>query len=114
MLNDESESDDGENGETYSCSTFSYYSMASTVKAVTSPHGFSNYAFCVQSSLKWRAALLTRRRRKASPILSEEDLEFLVDNTNFSADAIKEWFREFIMDCPDGVLTKEKVGIIIT
>lgn len=109
MLNDESESDEGENVETYSCSTFSYYSMASTVKAVTAPHGFSNYAFCVQSSLKWRAALLSRRRRKASPVLSEEDLEFLVDNTSFSADAIKEWFREFIMDCPDGVLTKEKV-----
>ena len=108
MLNDDSESEDGE-VESYSCSTFSYYSMASTVKAVTAQHGFSNYAFCVQSSLKWRAALLSRRRRKARPVLTEEDLEFLVDNTSFSEDAIKEWFREFIMDCPDGVLTKEKV-----
>ena len=106
----DSDTENEEEPESYTCSTFSYYSMTSTVKAVTSASlGFSNYAFCVQSSLKWRAALLSKRRRKATPVLSEEDVAFLVDNTSFTEDAIREWFREFIMDCPDGLLTKEKV-----
>ena len=104
---DDSDSENGETPSNYTCSTFSYYSLNSVVKA-SSP-GFSYYASCVQSSLKWRAALLSSRRRKATPVLTDEDVSFLVTNTSFSEVDIREWFREFIMDCPDGVLTKEKV-----
>ena len=71
----DSDTENEEEPESYTCSTFSYYSMTSTVEAVTSASlGFSNYAFCVQSSLKWRAALLSKRRHKAIPVLSEEDV----------------------------------------
>lgn len=41
--------------------------------------------------------------------LSAEDIKFLVENTDFSEEEIQEWFREFLMDCPDGILTKIKV-----
>ena len=41
--------------------------------------------------------------------LTTEDINFLVQNTDFSEEEIQEWFREFLMDCPDGILTKTKV-----
>ena len=41
--------------------------------------------------------------------ISDEDVIFLTENTNFSEENIREWWREFLMDCPDGVLTKVKL-----
>ena len=93
----------------------------------------------VQSSLKWRAALLRGRKRRSRPSLTDEDVSFLTTNTLFSEVDIRsspqcgdgvmpklmsmiccvcsnfrEWWREFIMDCPDGMLTKEKVLEMLT
>ena len=74
----------------------------------------STYVSCVKSSLKWRAILLTKKNKTVCPELTEEDLDFLVKNTDFSEANIKEWFREFIMDCPEGILTKVKVMEMLT
>merc|ERR1719270_3362237 len=42
------------------------------------------------------------------PMLLKADVTYLLENTTFDEYDIREWFREFIKDCPDGVLTKEK------
>ena len=53
--------------------------------------------------------LLYFQNEKNNRVLTEEDIEFLVQNTEFNEKDIREWFREFLMDCPSGVLTREKV-----
>ena len=53
----------------------------------------------MKSKLRWKASLLERRERQATT-LSEEDVEFLVINTRFSVDDIREWYRQFILECP--------------
>jgi len=40
--------------------------------------------------------------------LSDEDLHFLVTNTNMSKEEIQAWHRGFLKDCPTGELTKEQ------
>ncbi|KAK7508138.1 hypothetical protein BaRGS_00000377 [Batillaria attramentaria] len=40
--------------------------------------------------------------------LSKEDLRFLEENTNFQRNEIKQWFKGFMRDCPDGQLSQEK------
>jgi len=37
--------------------------------------------------------------------LSRDDLEFLLNHTQFSEDQITEWYRGFKQDCPEGRLT---------
>ena len=39
-------------------------------------------------------------------------MEILVANTDFSEAEVREWWREFLMDCPEGVLTRDKVAIL--
>ena len=43
--------------------------------------------------------MLERRERQVTT-LTEEDMEFLVINTRFSVEDIREWYRQFIMECP--------------
>lgn len=40
--------------------------------------------------------------------LSKEDLDFLLDNTNFNKQQIKQWYKGFMRDCPNGQLTRKK------
>lgn len=40
--------------------------------------------------------------------LSKEDMTFLIDNTNFSKQQIKAWYKGFMRDCPNGQLTRDK------
>lgn len=40
--------------------------------------------------------------------LSREDLEFLLNNTNFNKRQIKQWYKGFMRDCPTGTLTRKK------
>ena len=42
-----------------------------------------------QTTLKWKAALLNKRRERAKPVLSDEDVELLVKNTYFSEHDIR-------------------------
>ena len=97
------------NTEDSRCSSpaFSYFSINSSI-AEPKP-GMSTFFSCMKSSIRWKASLLNKRERKAKPELTEEDIEFLISNTNFTEQEIVEWFREFIMDCPEGTLTIEKV-----
>ena len=53
----------------------------------------------MKSKLRWKASLLERRERQVTT-LTEEDMEFLVINTRFSVEDIREWYRQFIMECP--------------
>jgi len=40
--------------------------------------------------------------------LSKEDLDFLLNNTNFNKKQIKQWYKGFMRDCPCGQLTRLK------
>ena len=42
---------------------------------------------------------------KSKPELPQEDLDFLRAHTCYDEDTIKEWYRGFRSDCPDGRLT---------
>ena len=55
----------------------------------------------VQSSLKWRAALLRGRKRRSRPSLTDEDVSFLTTNTLFSEVDIRS-----ACQCGDGVMPK--------
>ena len=61
--------------------------------------GFSTILSCMRSKLRWKASLMNKRQRKLS--LSEEDVEFLVQNTQFSAEDIQVWYKQFIAECPN-------------
>ena len=61
--------------------------------------GLSTVLSCMKSKLRWKASLLERRERQVTT-LTEEDMEFLVINTRFSVEDIREWYRQFIMECP--------------
>lgn len=41
--------------------------------------------------------------------LSDEDIDFIYDNTHYSLKDIKDWHRGFAKDCPNGKLYKQKV-----
>ena len=40
--------------------------------------------------------------------LTDEDVEFLTQNTRFKKEEISNWYKAFQSDCPDGKLTKKK------
>ena len=40
--------------------------------------------------------------------LSQEDVSFLAENTQFSSQEVCEWFSAFKRDCPSGKLDPEK------
>jgi len=89
---------------------FSYYSIESTPREASRPEqSFSSFVRCTQITMKWKCAMLARRTRRPMPVLQPEDLAFLLRNTDYKEEEIREWFREFIMDCPDGILTRKKV-----
>lgn len=46
--------------------------------------------------------------KSSSKKLPKEDLEFLCSNTKFTKAEIKDWYRGFMRDCPDGLLSKTK------
>ena len=75
MTNDDSESDAASEDEEKSVasSKFSYFSINSSVSERTARKKkqtkFSNYVVCVQSSLKWKAALFRGRSRRAKEIV---------------------------------------------
>ncbi len=47
-------------------------------------------------------------KSKLHTYLSEKDLVFLENNTNFKRDKIIEWHSAFLHDCPDGTLDKKQ------
>ena len=60
----------------------------------------------MKSKMRWKASLVNKRQRKVS--LTEEDIDFLLTNTNFSEDDIQVWYQQFIGECPEVALKKRK------
>ena len=81
--------------------TFSYFSISSTAS--------SNKVKFMESTLQRKASLLMTIERDPRPELTKQDVEFLTENTNFTKDEITQWFVQFILDCPEGTLTMEKL-----
>jgi len=44
--------------------------------------------------------------RSSKSRLCKEDLEFLKEKTRYDESTITEWYKGFIQDCPDGLLTQ--------
>jgi len=44
-----------------------------------------------------------------SHTLTQDDIDFLKKNTRYDEQEIKEWYRGFKQDCPDGQLSKDKI-----
>lgn len=53
---------------------------------------------------KWK-----KRKNKVNHNLSQDDIEYLKLNTRYDEQEIKEWYRGFKQDCPDGQLGKDKI-----
>ena len=89
--------------------TFSYFSLSSTTS--------SNKVRFMEATLQRKVSLLMTMERDPRPELTKQDVEFLTENTNFTKEEITKWFTEFILDCPEGTLTieklKEKMNIIL-
>ena len=87
---DEDSDNDNEDDKKSTSSRFSYFSINSSKSETTSKrknNKFANYVTCVQTSLKWKAALLRGRQRRAQPSLTDEDVKGLFLNdviTNLS------------------------------
>ena len=63
----------------------------------------------MKSSLIRKALLLSKREREFKPVLTKEDTEFLAANTNYSQKQITKMLGKFIIDCPQGTLSVDKV-----
>jgi len=50
-----------------------------------------------------------KKSKKTSHTLTQDDIEFLKKNTRYDEQEIKEWYRGFKQDCPDGQLGKDKI-----
>lgn len=40
--------------------------------------------------------------------LTDEDVQFLMNNTSYSEKEIRDWYKGFQVDCPDGKLSRDK------
>ena len=106
----------------FSTPDFSYYSISSSAtseqRTGAEKRGLqmSEYVTCVKTTLKWRSMVLKKRNNqeavkvKCYKTLTDDDVKLLVQNTDFQEEEIREWFREFLHDCPDGILTKDRVS----
>ncbi|QQP56301.1 Uncharacterized protein FKW44_000915 [Caligus rogercresseyi] len=57
-----------------------------------------------RKSERWR-----RGRRNPAPFnISNDEMLFLKKNTRYDEEEIKDWYRGFRNDCPDGTLTKKR------
>merc|ERR1719418_395372 len=50
-----------------------------------------------------------KKGKKVSHTLTQDDIDFLKKNTRYDEQEIKEWYRGFKQDCPDGQLSKDKI-----
>lgn len=108
----------------FSTPDFSYYSISSSassnrrLREENRGIQMSEYVSCVMTTLKWRSMVLKKRNHqdaiKCYQTLTDNDVKLLVQNTDFKEDEIREWFREFLQDCPDGILTKDIVSDMLS
>lgn len=48
------------------------------------------------------------KKKADKTLLTEEEIQFLLKNTNYSRDQINKWHAGFLLDCPKGELDKKK------
>ena len=73
-----------------------------------SEHRFRKKAQGVKTTIKITRALFADRDKKG-PKLSCEDANYILANTDLDEKDLRKKFREFIKDCPNGLLDLEKV-----
>ena len=56
-----------------------------------------------------RSGRSRRGKGHASAVLNQEDVDYLKRNTRYDEQEIKEWYKGFKTDCPDGTLSKTKI-----
>lgn len=49
-----------------------------------------------------------KSKKADKTVLTEEEIQFLLKNTNYNRDQIKKWHAGFLLDCPKGELDKKK------
>ena len=71
----------------------------------------STTTLCVNTSVKWRAKQLRRRREKENDKrkLTSEDIMFIRENTKMKRSQIQAWFKNFLKSCPTAQLTKREI-----
>ncbi|CAF0929003.1 unnamed protein product [Didymodactylos carnosus] len=55
-----------------------------------------------------RGSILLERRKTFTGNLTDDDLLYLMNETGFTREQILAWHSDFLQDCPDGKLSKEK------
>ena len=108
----------------FSTPDFSYYSISSTASSNQRTREenrglqMSEHVLCVMTTHKWRSMVLKKRNNqeafKCYQTLTDNDVKLLVQITDFKEGEIREWFREFLHDCPDGILTKVTVSDMLS
>ncbi|KAI0989843.1 hypothetical protein GJ496_002156 [Pomphorhynchus laevis] len=49
-------------------------------------------------------------KQKDPVLLTNEDVQLLLDNTLYDEDTIRQWHKSFLIDCPNGKLDKKKLN----
>ena len=73
-----------------------------------SEHRFRNKIRGIKIAVRVKNALYADRHRKG-PKLSMDDANYILAHTNLTEKQLHKQFKEFVRDCPDGLLEKKKV-----
>ena len=73
-----------------------------------SEHRFRNKVTGVKVTIRVKNALFADRDRKG-PKLSIEDANYILSHTDLTEKELRKQFKEFVKDCPHGLLEKKKV-----
>ncbi|CAB4067157.1 Frequenin-1,Neuronal calcium sensor 2,Hippocalcin-like protein 4,Neurocalcin homolog,Neurocalcin-delta,Neurocalcin,Neurocalcin-delta B,Visinin-like protein 1,Neurocalcin-delta A,Neuron-specific calcium-binding protein hippocalcin,Hippocalcin-like protein 1 [Lepeophtheirus salmonis] len=58
---------------------------------------------------RYRNSRRHRQNKESIKALKQEDIDYLVQNTKYDESEIREWYKGFRADCPDGTLGKTKI-----
>ena len=61
-------------------------------------------------SMPSQAMRMKKNRSNSGEELTEDDLAFCLHHMNFTEEAVRNWFRNFRAECPDGRLSKEHLN----
>lgn len=92
--------------EKYSASRGSTSTLASSTSTT------SNKRRSLLNKLSQGIQFIRERFAPINCVLSEEQIEMLKDQTNFTEDEILDWHKRFLDDCPHGYMTKKQFIIM--
>lgn len=58
--------------------------------------------------LKKKAEDMGCSNSRSAVKLTDEDVQFLMKNTSYTEKEIRDWYKGFQVDCPDGKLSRDK------